>query len=237
MKKTLLLVLKPVAYFIGIMMKTFNIKSNIEGFKIIFPKEMKNWERGSIWGQYEGHERLLVKKYLRPEDSVLEMGACLGVVSLTINRILSDKYKQVSVEPNPDVLTYLVENKKNNNGKFFIESSIVTNKKEVTFHKGGAAFLGSSLLGNGESVAVKGISFEKLEEKYFPFSAIIMDIEGAELQFFQLLKSHNSHINTIIWESHPHILTNEELEKCYILLKESGFKYRESSAEVQAWTK
>ena len=77
MKKTLLKILKPVAYVIGKTLKTFKIKRSIDGFRIQYPDEMTDWERGSLWGKYENHERILVKKYLRPDDRVLEKGACI----------------------------------------------------------------------------------------------------------------------------------------------------------------
>jgi hypothetical protein len=49
-------------------------------------------ELGStITGKYEKSERTLVNKYLKANDIVLEMGACVGVVSLTINNQLKDK--------------------------------------------------------------------------------------------------------------------------------------------------
>src|SRR5665647_1609191 len=101
----------------------------------------------SLLSEYEKNERKLVKKYLKSDDAVLEMGACIGVVSLTINRILSDKKKQVSVEPNPQMHKYLYENKKNNKGQFYVETCIISKSKEVPFFLGGQAFLGSNTLG------------------------------------------------------------------------------------------
>ena len=98
-------------------------------------------ELGStITGKYEKSERTLVNKYLKANDIVLEMGACVGVVSLTINNQLKDKTKQVSIEPNPEMHKYLLENKLNNNGEFNIETCIVSEQKEVDFFIGGSAF-------------------------------------------------------------------------------------------------
>src|SRR5262245_43618744 len=50
---------------------------------------------------YEREERELVRQWVRPEDRVIELGACLGIVSCVTNRLLADKSKHVVVEANP----------------------------------------------------------------------------------------------------------------------------------------
>jgi FkbM family methyltransferase len=230
--------LKPIFYIIGIIMKSLNIPTILGGFKIRFPKFMNSWELGStILGGYEKNERKLVKKYLKENDSVLELGACVGVVSLTINKILKDKTKQVSVEPNPQMLHYLQENKKNNNGLFNIETCIVTKLKEVNFFIGGEAFLGSTTLGKGNSTTIPGKTLNNLIEQYFPFTVIVMDIEGGELEFFRTFDLKNSTVRLLVWETHMHpsMLKETELQECYELLTKQGFNLIEKSDKVEAW--
>lgn len=99
---------KPIFYVLGLILKTFKIPSPINGHKVYFPANMKIHELGeTLTNTYEKDERKLVNKYLKPHHKVLELGACIGVVSLSINKILYDKKNQVSVEPNPQMLNYL----------------------------------------------------------------------------------------------------------------------------------
>jgi len=233
-------ILFPIKYLIGMIIRLFNLKINIEGFKIIFPKEMNIDELGGVvFGGYEKAERVLVKKYVRSDDAILEMGACLGVVSLTINRILQDKSKQVSVEPNPHMHKYLVQNKLINNGEFHIETCIVSKKKNVDFFMGGSAFLSSNTLGRGKKVIVEGKTLKELRDQYFDFTVIVMDIEGGELNFLRSFNLEETNVRLIVWETHlsPNMLSVDELNECYTLLKKQGFTLKEEFNHVEAWTK
>jgi len=231
-------ILTPLKYFIGLIIRTFHLPVNVGGFKIQFPAIMNITELGStITGKYEKSERTLVNKYLKANDIVLEMGACVGVVSLTINNQLKDKTKQVSIEPNPEMHKYLLENKLNNNGEFNIETCIVSEQKEVDFFIGGSAFLSSNTLGRGEKVSVVGKTLNELTKQYFDFTVIVMDIEGGELAFFRSFNIENSKIRLVIWETHmsPNMLSKNELIECYEILEKQGFKLKEKNKKVEAW--
>ncbi len=232
--------LKPVKYLIGLTIKTLHLPVNIGGLKIQFPSFMNASERGStITGKYEISERKLVSKYIKSDDAVLEMGACIGVVSLSINKMLKDKTKQVSVEPNPQMHKYLRENKKNNKGEFNIETCIVSKQKEVDFFIGGKAFLGSNTMGRGKKVTVPGKTLTELTNEYFDFTALVMDIEGGELNFFRSFDLESSKIRLIIWETHmhPNMLSKEELFECYDRLEKQGFSLNEKVGNVEAWSR
>lgn len=233
-------ILDPMLQLIGIIIKRYNISITQGNHKIKFPKIMTNLELGKqILGTYEKDERKLTEKYLNANDSVLEMGACIGVVSLTINDILYDKSKQVSVEPNPEMLEYLRTNRELNSAKFQIETCIVSKSKEVDFFLGGEAFLGSSLLSGKNKIIVRCKSLEELNKEYFDFSVIVMDIEGGELEFFRSFNLENSKIRLIIWETHckPNLLAKSELQECYQILESYSFKFVERVGNVEAWLK
>lgn len=232
--------LKPIFYIIGLTIKIFKIPTKQNGFKIKFPNFMNTWELGcTIISKYEKDERELINKHLKNNDSVLELGACIGVVSLTINKILNDKTKQVSVEPNPQMLQYLIENKNNNNGCFKIETCIVSTFDKVDFHLGGKAFLSSSTINGGRKVEIPGKTLDEMIEQHFPFTAIVMDIEGGELDFFRSFDLKNSDVRLIIWETHmkPNMLSQDELQECYDILTKQGFNFTEKSGEVEAWSR
>lgn len=228
----------PFFALLGNIIKVFNISVKQDGFNIKFPKIMKPYELGfTILGTYEKNEKLLVKKHIRKDDSVLEMGACIGVISLVINRILLDKKKQVSIEPNPQVFNYLLENKKANKGEFFTETCILSTSPQVDFHLGGKAFLGSSILGTGEKITVPGKTYKELINQYFEFTAIVMDIEGGELEFFRSFPLRDTLVRLVIWETHenPLMLSSEELLECYELLRKNGFYFKDKSGNVEVW--
>jgi FkbM family methyltransferase len=231
-------VLLPFFFVLGFIAKKLKVLIAIDGFKIKFPDVIKYTDLGfSFLGGYEKHERKLVKKYLTQNDKVVELGACIGVVSLTINRILTIKTNQVSVEPNPTLYKYLNFNKEINNAHFIIEQSIVTDLEEVKFHLGDSAFLSSSIYGSGKEVKVKGISLEELEKKYFDFTFLVMDIEGSELHFLRAFDLRKHSIRMIILETHqaPNLLSIEEMNECYELLKLYGFNLIEKIGNVEVW--
>lgn len=233
-------IFQPLFALLGNTIRFFNIPIKQDGFKINFPKIMKSYELGcSVLGTYEKDERQLVKKYINKDDSVLEMGACIGVVSLVINRILTDKKRQVSIEPNPQVFKYLLKNKTVNKGEFFTETCILSTSAEVDFHLGGEAFLSSSILGTGNKISVPGKTFKELVNQYFEFTAIVMDIEGGELEFFRSFPLKETLIRVVIWETHenPQMLSSEELSECYDLLQKYGFCYRDKAGNVEVWVR
>jgi FkbM family methyltransferase len=238
-KKNLFKYFIPLFHFRGLIIKRFNIPVLQDDFKIKFPKSMDVWKLGYAFrGDYEEDERKLVKRYLKDTDSVLELGACIGVVSLTINKILKDKTKQVSVEPNPQMLQYLIENKNNNNGLFSIETCIVSKLRKVGFFYD-KDFLSSSVEKTNPNIIIPGKTLSEMIEQYFPFTVIVMDIEGGELEFFRSFDLKNSNIRLIIWETHtrPGMLTKDELEECYGILTEQGFNIIEKLGDVEAWNK
>jgi FkbM family methyltransferase len=239
MKKIIYNLLKPFALINGFIIKKMNFTIYFDDLKIKFPGFMNSVELGySIFGTYEKSERILVKKYIKPEYTVLELGACIGVVSCTINRMLNDKSKQVSVEPNPNLQDVLLLNKKKNNADFHIESCIVSNDSIVKFYGGGKAFLSSNTLHENTNVsAVNGITLQDLISKYFDFDAIVMDIEGGELKFFQDFDLKKSNIKTIIFETHLGILTSDQFNECFSLLTSYGFNRMERINAVEVWGK
>src|SRR6187401_1090526 len=65
----------------------------VDGCTFIVPRELTTRSyRACFWqATYEKEERELVRRWIHPTDSVLELGACLGVVSCVTNRLLTEK--------------------------------------------------------------------------------------------------------------------------------------------------
>jgi hypothetical protein len=87
----------PTAYFCRIPLSIFGIyfdlfinKYRTDDCSFVIPKKYTSlYERGKafMFG-YEAPERMLIKKYLPRNASVLEMGGCIGIVSCVINKII-----------------------------------------------------------------------------------------------------------------------------------------------------
>jgi hypothetical protein len=83
---------------------------------------------------YEREERELIRRWIRPEDHVIELGTCLGIVSCVTNRLLRDKTKHVVVEGNPFCIAPLYRNKELNQAGFLVEHCAVGDQAEATFY-------------------------------------------------------------------------------------------------------
>lgn len=163
----------------------------------------KNPEKSIKDGTWEDSEIQLCRKYLKPSDIILELGACIGVVSCVTNKMLDNPEQHVVVEANPETAKVLMLNKEKNNSKFEIENCLVFRDHSGKFYPAsGAPQSGSTIIHNDGLIDKKGnvnpnqfdfdfvqlpvVSVEDLEEKHQKkFNVLIMDIEGGEFQFIK----------------------------------------------------
>jgi len=117
-------------------------------------------------------EQELTKKYIQPNDIVLELGARYGSVSITTNKILNDNAKKSHyvVEPDSSVWNALERNMKENNCHFNIIKGTISEKKY-------------SLTNNRDSYAKRSIednnsSIERFNLPDIKFNVLIADCEG-----------------------------------------------------------
>jgi FkbM family methyltransferase len=169
---------------------------------------------------------------------VLEFGACIGVVSCTTNKILTDKKRHVVVEANPFCVPWLHRNRDLNQCQFLIEHCAVSQAREVTFHLDPRMIVSSSIQRNGASqipVRVPARSLTELDTRYGPFTALIMDIEGAELETFENARELLKRYRLVIVELHDWALGEEGLKRCRQILSEAGLQCRKQVKWVEAW--
>lgn len=64
----------------------------MEKCEIEVPKELttRTYRGCFMTGDYEAEEISLIKRYLKPDDRVLELGACIGAVSCVTNKLLNE---------------------------------------------------------------------------------------------------------------------------------------------------
>jgi FkbM family methyltransferase len=138
-----------------------------------------------FWGMYESAEVRFVRRYLRRDLDVVELGSSIGVVGSHVARSLSPGRKLVCVEANPHLLAVLEQNVRLN-----APAAAVSIVNAAISYDGGAQVeltlaetnLASSVGGQGgERVAVPTTSLSRLlGEQGIGEFCLISDIEGAE---------------------------------------------------------
>ena len=130
--------------------------------------------------KHEIYEQYLAFKWIHENDNVLELGARLGFVSITINSILKNKHNHIVIEPNINIIKALKFNKKKTKSKFKIFNKIISNKS-IIFSIQDSQFgnLSNNIISN------KIISFKSITDKYdFKFNVVISDSEICIENFF-----------------------------------------------------
>lgn len=185
---------------------------------------------------YEDDERALIKRFLRPDDTVLECGACLGIVSCVTNSLLRDKTRHVVVEANPKVIPSLYRNRELNKAGFLIEHCAVSNQSEETFYLHPHFIVGgTSQRATNEAVRLPGRSVRELDARYGPFTALIMDVEGSELDAFSTAREVLARTRLVIVEMHPWAIGEPAVQECRDLLTAAGLGQVGTAGYTEAW--
>lgn len=184
---------------------------------------------------YEGPERDALKKYLDPEFPVIELGACLGIVSCLTNRRLRQPEKHVVVEANPTLVPMLAENRERNGCSFrIVHAALSYGADRITF-KVNDNILASSLNGDEQrAVVVSTVTLQLLlEETGFERATLICDIEGAELHLVEHeLDLLRERVSTIIMELHDRMVGDEPTKQMLERLESVGFRIVSKDRDV-----
>lgn len=187
-------------------------------------------------GDYEAEERALIKRFLRPEDSVLELGACIGAVSCTTNKLLKDKSRHVVVEGNPKLIPSLEKNKSINGCGFTILNRAASQEKTVTFYLSEEFIVGGTAQRvSPHPVTVPGSSLEELNSEFGPFTALIMDIEGAEADVIPPSHEFLKTCRLVVVETHDWACGADRTEECRRVLSAAGLKHVATEDATEAW--
>lgn len=141
-----------------------------------------------FWNIYERKEIAAIKKYFDKKLDVIELGSSIGLVSLSIGKLLNGcNNKFISVEANPLLIANLNNSAKINKYNIqFINAAICYTDEKVHFGIDDRN-LGSKIdeNGGGQSVIVNSTTLGKLfHENMIGKYALICDIEGAESHIF-----------------------------------------------------
>jgi FkbM family methyltransferase len=178
---------------------------------------------------HEADERHLARQYIAPDSTVLELGACLGVVSCLINRLLRQPKRHVAVEANPNLIPILEENKARNSCEFIIESGMVSKTSDGTFYLDDCIVVSGPVAESERRITVPVFSIEDLEAKHgLEFDTLFMDIQGGECALLEEHSDFLQRVRTVILELHPHLVGAERVKRTRDLLSASGLRVVEA---------
>lgn len=218
--------------FFGAIFKYFYSKYSIEDVKIDIGKDLfpVHLQSRFFFKTYEEQEISLVKKYIKGNESILELGACIGVVSCLTNKRLNNPKQHVVVEANSDLIPILKSNRDINNCSFKILNAVVSNKEKVTFYTYGSALAGSIVeqkKQHGNNRAYKKLQIDSYSPKQIErktgviFDTLIMDIEGGELELIETFKDWIFNLKILMIEFHPNIIDDvEKINHCHRTLEQ-----------------
>lgn len=182
---------------------------------------------------YEAEEVQFVNRYLNKDAKVLELGACLGVVSCVTNKKLSNPKNHIVVEANPNLITEIEKHRADNSCLFEIENKMVSDQVKNEFFIYNIPVSGSQdkkthnskILDSCERIEVPGVTFEALEEKHnINFDTLIMDIEGGEFYLIDQNESFFKKMKLMIIEFHPNMLNGKTMDHYLNKFSNMGFK-------------
>jgi FkbM family methyltransferase len=210
----------------GLFHDCFVRKHKAFGRIYIMPRnQTSHYERGAAWLRgYEKPECLLVREFVPPDATVLELGACLGVVSCVLNKKLLRPERHVAVEGNPRIIDSLARNKELNGCRFQIENCVISHRSSEEFFLGASIVLSGMDHEEGQPVQVAGRSITYLEAKYgFQFDFLVMDIEGGEFDILSNQREFLARCRGIVVEKHPQVLGQERIRQYEEGLRDLGF--------------
>jgi FkbM family methyltransferase len=187
---------------------------------------------------HEIHERRLVKAHLPADACVLDLGACLGVVSVVANSRLRDRTQHVVVEPNPEIIPVLTRNRDRNGAGFRIEQALVSRDSDGTFYVCDCPTMSSAHKNTGRSIQVPVLTVEEIEARHgLRFDALVMDIQGGEHGFFQENPELIARCRCVVLEFHPHIIGERRCEESRTIMRAAGLRPVAVSGLVEAWSR
>lgn len=191
--------------------------------------------------RYEGDEITGALFVVGPEDRVLEMGAGLGVVgAVTAHNAKPDAV--LSFEANPALIPH-IEKLYADNGlqdRIEVRHQVVIaspgRPDKITFYVH-SSYLGSSLIDKQgrktTPVEVKTVDFDTIRDEFKP-TVLIMDIEGAELDFLE--HADLDGIRAVVIEFHPDTYGIDGVKACKKALRKAGFAKVEDKSTRFVWT-
>ncbi|SMF73705.1 methyltransferase, FkbM family [Xaviernesmea oryzae] len=176
-------------------------------------------------GLYENAERNLLLQVLKPGMKTLEIGTGVGFISLLATRICGEG-NVLSYEANGTLEKIIRRNYELNGLRPNLRMRAVTpDGQPVTFFRN-ENIISSSVYDRkteAEKVTVQSDAFAAIISEFDPV-VLIMDVEGAEIELFQISDFRN--LRHMIVELHPHIVGQDKITALVERLDKAGFAMR-----------
>jgi FkbM family methyltransferase len=228
--------LRPI---LGLLFDIFQGRYSTGGCVFEIPRDQTslNFRACFFLDDYENEERALIAKHIKAEESVLEYGACIGVVSCTTNKLLSQTSKHVVVEGNPLLISSIAKNRIINNSTFTLCNALASDRTGLLpFHIHPEYIVGGSNRNVGDVVfSVEGMPLATAIERFGRFDALVVDVEGAELELLQAGLDQLPLFRIIIVELHRFVYGTDGEAKCRNLLTKSGFNKVDFAGDTEVW--
>jgi FkbM family methyltransferase len=191
-------------------------------------------------GRYELPERRAVKKHLKRDLPVIELGGALGVVACITNKLLTHPAAHVVVEANPLAIPPLTLNKESNHCEFeIVNRAIAYGVDAVTFcptvdlASNSIDSDGTQLYGTEQPVTVEAVQLGRLVAEHgFSKFSLVCDIEGKEYDLvcheIETLKK----ADVIIMETHARLIGEDKNQSLIEKLTDAGFRIVEEDGFV-----
>lgn len=191
-------------------------------------------------GLYERPEIEGTLVNLRPGDRVVELGSGAGIVSAIIARNFEDLQVR-TFEGNPDLIDHIRKLHALNglSDRVTVQNALVTAHPDpapVTLFSVSTSFLGSRIADanvtetDPRTRRVETLPYADLRRD-FPHNVLVMDIEGAELEF--LAGADLSGIEVLIVELHPTIYGADKAAECIRRIEAAGLLLDPASSDLQ----
>ena len=196
---------------------------------------------GAFFCGMEWDEWQLVNALVRPEDTVLELGARFGTTSCVLSKLTGNAGRVVAVEPDRSVHGKLIRNRDSHNCSFHIVTGVVGDAPLALSRRFGNYATQTQRARPGDRGVLPSISLAALEQHVGrPFTTLLLDCEGCIESFFvgsnrRLL----SQLSMIIMEEDAPAQVNYSL--WHERLRRHGFervwRVRDSFAPDQSWSR
>jgi FkbM family methyltransferase len=183
-------------------------------------------------GTYELPERRAIKKHLRRDLPVIELGGALGVVACVTNKLLAQAGAHVVVEANPLAVPALTANKELNQCGFeIVNRAIAYGVDTVTFSptvdiaSNSIESSGAALHGTEKPVTVKTTRLQDITaQRGFANFSLVCDIEGKEYDLVCNELDVLKRADVIVMETHARLIGEEKNNDLISKLEGVGFR-------------
>lgn len=205
-----------------------------------------------VRGEYEWHERELLKGEIRPNDQIIEMGASIGILTAVMCGNLGKEGRVVSIEADSDLARETshflkqLELVEVVNGFGFPVMNLPEMMQVKKFDNtdgslGGKVdfdFTGSSSSADRDQATTKCYDISKIIDDFsLSPTVLVLDIEGAETIMVSSKLEYPESIRLILIELHPNLYQGGELKEIQASIVKEGFKQVGSSGHSYLYSR